>query len=620
MVDNSPAIMWITDKDARCTYLSRQWYEVTGRTPADDLGFGWVENVHPEDRDAAAKAFFTAVEERGRISIRYRLRHKNGTYRWSVDSGLPNLAPDGTFLGYIGTVIDIHDQVSSEIEIEIMRQRFNRSAAATDLGVWYCDLPFDELIWNKEVKAHFFHPQDQRVTIDDFYAHIDAQDRERVRADISRSIQTRGPYDTTFKTFDFNNPSKQKWIRAIGWTDYDAKGHPVRFDGITLDMTKEHIRQQELTNAKNAAETANEAKSRFLANMSHEIRTPLSAIVGYSELLAEKTNADPQSRHFVNRIAQNSGHLGRLVDELLDLSKIEANKLTVQNEAVDLPSIVESLRAGLSLNATEDLKINFHLDPSPAVETDPVRLTQILTNVVGNAVKFTEKGTVDVHFESRAGRLRINVKDTGIGIAKEQQSGLFEPFVQADSSVTRRYGGTGLGLSLSRKLARLLGGNLELVQSAPGVGSEFRLDIPAPQVAQKSKPNQNSDQDLSDVHVLVVDDSPDNRAIVTFYLEKAGAKVEEAENGEEAVRAAQSRSHDLILMDIQMPVLDGHGAMAKLRQQNYSKPVVALTAHALSDERKKCIEAGFAAYITKPINRPLLMKTIADLVAGVSLL
>ncbi len=424
LVDHSPAMIWITNKAAECTYLSKQWYVTTGRTPEQDLGFGWVENCHPEDREAAAKAFFTAIESRGRISVRYRLRHADGSYRWAIDSGLPLLSDDGEFLGYIGTVVDIHDQVASEKQLSDLNERFRKSADAVDLGVWYCDLPFDELIWNKEVKNHFHMAPDARVTIKDFYDHIHPDDRETTRAAIQYSNDHRAPYDIVYRTIDPKDPRQLKWIRAIGWTDYDAQGNPIRFDGITLDTTAEHLRQLEIKNARDAAETArkvaeaaNESKSRFLANMSHEIRTPISAIVGFSDLLRTRLGADEEVNTYIERISRNSSQLSRLIDELLDLSKIEANRLEVESATIDAEAVIEDARSAMMLRAQKKgLELNFKWrTPKPTrLVTDPVRLSQILINIIGNAVKFTESGRVDVEFACENGRLSARVTDTGL--------------------------------------------------------------------------------------------------------------------------------------------------------------------------------------------------------------
>lgn len=626
LVDHSPAIMWITDHAGSATYLSKQWYEFTGRTPAQDHGFGWLENVHEDDREAAKVSFIEASSARRRVGLRYRLRKHDGTYRWVVDSGLPLISDDGAYMGYIGTVVDIHDQIATEQELLALSERFKRSAAATDLGVWYCDLPFDTLIWNKEVKRHFFVAPDAEVKIDDFYAHIHPEDREKVRAAIQYSIDNRAPYDVQMRTWDKFDLRRVNRIRAIGWTDYDGAGQPVRFDGITLDVTPDFLHRQELEKARDeadrarvTAEIASESKSRFLANMSHEIRTPLSAIMGYSELVGSRIRENGELKTFVERIHKNSTQLGRLIDELLDLSKIEAEKFDLDPKVVNIDQLLDDVFSAMILQAeTKGLKLDMRwTSPKPTrVVTDPVRLAQILTNIIGNAVKFTEAGAVHVEVEAKNRLLHFKVTDSGIGLLPDQQQRIFEPFSQADSSVNRRYGGTGLGLSLSKKLAVLLGGDLYLERSQPGEGSVFHIqvaltlgnsgessDTPALVIEPGAAP-------LSNKRILIVDDSPDNRTIVGIYLESAGATVLEAVDGDEGVRTALSEALDVVLMDIQMPGADGYEALKRLQQVEYRVPVIALTAHAFKEEKDRCRRAGFIDYITKPVKRSALIENI----------
>lgn len=632
LVDTSPAILWITDQEAKCTYLSRQWYETTGGTPEKDLGYGWVEHVHPDDRDGAGKAFFTAVEAKGKIAIHYRLHQKSGDYRWAVDIGLPRFSPEGHFLGYVGTVIDVHDQIKSQEELLELQRRFEKSVSATNLGVWYCDLPFDELIWNPQTRIHFFMTSDEKVTIEKFYAHIHPDDRERTAKAIQTSIDKNLSYDIIYRTFNPQRPSEIKWIRAMGWTDYDKDGKPIRFDGITLDVTAEHQRQEELEiarqeadRAKSAAETANESKTRFLANMSHEIRTPLSAIVGFSDLLRSKMSGDTDANAYIERISRNSSQLSRLIDELLDLSKIEADKLEIEHAAIDIDAIIEDVKSAMMLRAEDkgiDLQFNWRTSKPERVVTDPVRLSQILINIVGNAVKFTEKGGVTVDLSSSDTKFVARVSDTGIGLTPQQRLRIFEPFMQADPSVTRKYGGTGLGLALAKRLAFLLGGDIWLERSSVGEGTVFVIeisvgrDIQADPVEVASAPCEDLGPDtLRGKTILVVDDSPDNRTIVNMFLKSIGANIVEASNGLEGYEIATRQNFDLVLMDIQMPIMDGYQAMQKLNASGYGKPVVALTAHAFKEEKDRCIAAGFTGYITKPINRTSLLKNVCELIA-----
>jgi PAS domain S-box-containing protein len=295
LIDASPALMWLTDEDSQCTYLSKAWYDFTGRTPEQDLGVGWLENIHPDDLPEVAKVYTQAVSDLGVLRVDYRLRSKDGSYRWFVDLGHPRFTAEGKFIGYIGTVTDIHERVLTEQQFKTAQIRFERSARATDLGVWYCDLPFDVLIWNDQVKNHFWLPPDAHVTIKTFYERIHPDDREMTRLAIEESNLNKRHYDIVYRTTNPSNERQIKFIRAVGWTDFDANGNPMRFDGLTLDITADRNFQAQLQEAKAVAESANLAKSEFLANMSHEIRTPLGAILGFTDLLRDP-NISPREQ------------------------------------------------------------------------------------------------------------------------------------------------------------------------------------------------------------------------------------------------------------------------------------------------------------------------------------
>jgi PAS domain S-box-containing protein len=418
---------------------------------------------------------------------------------------------------------------------------------------------------------------------------------------------------------------------------YDITGYV----GVQRDVTADIEHERDLAEALRQAQAANRSKSEFLANMSHEIRTPMTAILGFSEQLAGKNLTPVERDDAIETIHRNGEHLLAIINDILDISKMDAGKLEVHRTPCDVVAILTEVGSLLRVQAIgKRLSLEIIYDgPIPeTIQTDALRLRQILLNLVGNSIKFTRIGGVTIRVRcANADQdnpfLQFSVIDTGIGIPAEVLSTLFKPFIQADSTLTRQYGGTGLGLSIAKRLAMMLGGGID-VESTPGKGSTFRASIACgsldgvrmltqPMEAVKADPVRRQPQ--SDVptaavqvlncRVLYAEDGPDNQRLVAHLLRKAGATVDIVENGELAVKAAMdaltaSKPFDLILMDMQMPVMDGYSATRRLRELGYHRPIVALTAHALEGDREKCLAAGCDGYASKPIVKATLLATI----------
>ena len=456
------------------------------------------------------------------------------------------------------------------------------------------------------------------------------------------------------------------WHRSNGSALRDASGRVAGYIGVARDITEQKeaeaaIRQSKeeleqhvvalraanlaLEKLHGVAEAANRSKSDFLANMSHEIRTPITAILGYADVLLDECNC-PTSRERIAVIKRNGEHLLGLINDILDLSKIEAGKMETQRVRCSPGSLLSEVISLMRVRA-EAKGLELQLDGTGSIpetiQTDPLRLRQILVNLVGNAIKFTERGKIRVSANlnrDRSGRkLAFRVRDTGIGMSAQQIGGLFRPFSQADTSAARRFGGTGLGLAISRRLAQALGGDVE-VQSTLAKGSTFTVTIdPGPLdgvriVSQSSaapaleepSPSTAADTEIAlPVRLLLAEDGPDNRRLIVLLLEKAGADITAVEDGQHALEVALAARHagapfDLILMDMQMPVMDGYTATQLLRELGYKSPIVALTANAMADDRQKCLDAGCNDYLSKPITRrhllDMVLKWTANTVAG----
>ncbi|MBC7658675.1 MAG: response regulator [Chitinophagaceae bacterium] len=416
-----------------------------------------------------------------------------------------------------------------------------------------------------------------------------------------------------------------------------------------IDVEEKEATSRFLRHANSEVEKANHMKSAFLANMSHEIRTPLGAILGFAELLSVPVLSDSERIRYVDVIRRNGKALSQLIDDILDLSKVEAGKISIEKIDCDLEDLLLDI-SQMFKGKAEEKHILFRIEtigyvPKSPV-SDPLRIRQILINLVGNAVKFTDAGYVAIRLAwiphpsfKNQGDLVFTVVDSGVGIARDLQDKLFQPFTQAEDSTARKFGGTGLGLTLSRRLARLLDGDVALKESVPNVGSQFELKIPVaaptPEALrlpphlhvshftedhtategdlQTKREAEDESLTLKDVHILLAEDAPDNQLLITQILEATGAKVSVVGNGRDAVTSAMAGGQDLILMDIQMPILGGYEAAQELRSNGYQGPIVALSALAMVKDKEKSQRSGYDDHLTKPINSEKLIATIKHL-------
>ncbi|MEX1034118.1 MAG: response regulator, partial [Cellvibrionaceae bacterium] len=470
-----------------------------------------------------------------------------------------------------------------------------------------------------------------------YLSQVHEADRDRLKQVWRQANDDHGSFVTEYRVHRNGNIH---WLR--GWGQYvDLQGQP-RIAGISMDISQEKETRARLQAAKREADASNQAKSAFLANMSHEIRTPLTAILGYADLIHMEEGGRRKSDDYVHKIKTNGQNLLEIINDVLDLSKVEANRIEINKQPFAVKNLLAELLSLMHLRAKEK-QLEFRIETEgeiPAVlHTDMSRLKQILINLISNAVKFTDSGSVRLLVSAQSSpdkqdtSMTFKVVDTGIGIDDKLLGKIFDPFEQADSSVATNYGGTGLGLTISKRITHLLGGNLE-VESVMGKGSTFTLTLPIGStvgveyiamedanalVQQHSAPSINA-RLLAGVHVLVVDDVADILVLIQQILKNAGAAVSVASNGREAIEriescAKQGKPVDMVLMDTMMPVMDGYTAVKRLRQEGFKKPIIALTAAAMTNDRNRCLQAGCDDYLPKPVNVEALLSILATQVA-----
>ena len=552
------------------------------------------------------------------------------------------------------------------------RESLQLALDSAELGSWNINPATRELTGDRQFRK-ILGFEEGEITYQRAIDALHPADRGAVEAAIAASTRPESPAPYAIEYRVIHPDGSVHWVLAQGAANFTGKGSQrtiSSFDGTLVDITERKCQEQRLLESEQAALAANRSKSEFLANMSHEIRTPMAAILGYADVLLGHLK-DPDNRNCVQVMKRNGEHLLELINDILDLSRIEAGKLDVSLETVSLPQLVADVQSLMHVRADEK-NLQFEAEfvgLVPATfRTDPTRLRQVLINLIGNAIKFTKQGSVvlSVSFLSRnlpqgtrpkaaldpktilelssaldllanldtQGILSFSVRDTGIGMSDEQQQRLFKPFSQGDSSVTRAYGGSGLGLAISKRLVSMLSGHIT-IHSKLGEGATFTVMLPIangdpveliqPDLIATHRETKTTESSSRSLHcrILVVDDRRDVRHISQHFLEKAGAHVSTAEDGRQGIAAALAardahKPFDLIVMDMQMPNLDGLQATAELRSAGIQCPIIALTADAMKGDRERCLAGGCDDYLSKPIDQLQLVNLVAHYTQDIS--
>lgn len=614
---------------------------LTGLPQMTMTGADFLKLVHPEDVEANRIAIEKTIRGEADYDTEFRITRLDGQIRWLAAHGKIVRFDDGRSMRFVGLNWDITDRKQSEMTIKLNEARLRNAAAAAGFAMIHADLVLGVFTFSDEMRRLIGLPDDAPLQIDAArlpdWIHPD--DMLACAKHIQDSIRLKEGSSISLDHRIIRTDGEVRWMRLHTKPIYTGKGDhrkPTQWIGTLLDITQQRNFEESLKAARQLAEAANESKSLFLANMSHEIRTPMTAILGFAELLEDdELNSDPALiANAVQTIRTNASHLLSVINDILDMSKIEAGCMTIEQIEFsptkllgEIGSLLESRAKGKGI----ELKFVYDSLMPELIYSDPTRLRQILLNLIGNAIKFTEVGGVTVYtsFFATTNRIQFRVVDTGVGMTAKQLEivSTFQAFWQADASTTRQFGGTGLGLRISNTLAQLLGGFIS-VESNPGKGSVFSVTIEA-KIPQKSEYKQLASVPsstapttldscdtsptialpLNGMKILIAEDGPDNQKLISFHLRKAGANVVIAENGLIAAELIEQGDNrfDLVLMDMQMPILDGYEATRRLRRGGYTKPIVALTAHALETDRKRCLDAGCDAFATKPIDRKELI-------------
>ncbi len=603
--------------------------------------YAWQSKVHPQDLPLMLKNMENHFSDPSNCyDCSYRVRHKDGSWVWILSRGrVVDFDCDGRPLRVVGTFLDLTSKMEAEEGMRNAKRILDRTSTLAKIGGWELEADTKKVTWTDEVyvihelESHTEPPLEKAL---DFYP---PEARAALSAAIDNAIAEGGRWDLELPFITAKG--KHLWVRTLGESVIED-GKCKRLVGVIQDITLRkqaeealHWHSENLKKATIAAETANRTKSEFLANMSHEIRTPMNGIIGLTQLVLD-SDLSPDQRDLLSSIDQSAHVLLGIINDILDLSKVEAGKVEISPVEFSLKEIFESVVSLLDFKLQEKrLVFVSRIDETlpHRMVGDEVRIRQILLNLIGNAIKFSHAmGAIVLQADlmEKTGQevlVKLTVSDTGIGIPQDKRDTIFDPFSQADGGTTRKFGGTGLGLTISKKLVKLMGGKI-WVSSIPNTGTSFHLTLPLQEIlpAQEdsSRPismtlNKNTTPRFytsTSPEVLLVEDNVINQKLATRILEKSGCKVTLARNGQEAVNtiSAAPQRFAIVFMDCQMPVLSGFDATREIRALEQDKdhriPIVAMTANAMDGDRKRCLDSGMDDYLSKPLDRSDLDKVL----------
>jgi|GEM_PF-2144435 len=649
LVNNIPGVSYrcILDHNWSMVFISDAVLPLTGYPPDDFINNKvrtFASVILAEDRERVLKTVQAAIKEKKPYQLEYRITHRDGSIRWVSENGQGIFSTDNPeraeFLD--GAIFDITDRKNSELTLKKTAQALTAANSSLEeaqeigqLGNWSFDPALQTVTWSKQLFRLFERDFELgQPTLEEAIAVYHPEDIPLIKSALEQAISLGTPYTLTVRTNEKNG--EFKYTRTEGRVKKE-NGLISMLVGTVTDISQSVLREQELRQAQKRAEESSRIKSEFLANMSHEIRTPMNGVIGMTDLLLD-TELSEEQKELAQTTRESAESLLTIVNDILDFSKIEVGKLRLLSQPFKLRETLRKLENIFSHRLAEQklsLNIEIAQDIPEIMLGDKDRLRQVLLNLIGNAIKFTPgPGSVKVSvtknkIETDFILLDFKISDTGIGISKQAQQRIFEAFEQADTTMSREFGGTGLGLSISSSLVELMGGKLG-VTSEVGHGSEFFFSVRFKSASASSFENTGKDKltsraDLaqenqaviSGLDVLLAEDNPVNQKLTVSILSKAGCNITVAANGQEAVSLFEQGSFDLVLMDMQMPVINGEQASEMIRAtgKRATVPIIALTAHAMEGDRERYLSMGLNGYISKPIRRDDFISVIKEVVS-----
>ncbi|WP_068830723.1 PAS domain S-box protein [Pseudomonas sp. BMS12] len=617
LIGNIPGVAFrcLLDDDWTMLFISDAVEKLTGWSAEDYMARrkSISELYHPEDFQRVADLVLAAIARQESYTVEYRLYDRQGVEHWIWESGSAVLDEQGRPKWIDGVLLDVTESKLRNAEFEGTVTAINRALAVAEFDLQgqlitanqnFLDLMGYQL---EEVQGkhhgHFCTPE-----------YVDSPAYRALWAGLARGELESGEYLRLAKG------GREVWIQASYNPIFDADGKPFKVIKFATDLSQRREMEEALRDAKERAEQAAAAKTTFLANMSHEIRTPMNAIIGFTELLLG-TQLDNLQRRHLGTVRQAARSLLGLLNDILDTAKLERGAVELENLDFSLPELCQQICDSFGLSAEAKgltLSLDYQASLSAHFRGDPLRIQQVLSNLVGNAVKFTERGWVRLEVQGIAGGVRFAVRDSGIGIAADRLQHIFDPFAQADASMSRRFGGTGLGTTIARQLTELMGGQIR-VESRLGEGSLFLVELPlAAGQAPHSKPLA-ADLKLPPLRILAADDVPQNLELLSLSLGQLGHQVTTARDGEEALAAFLGGHFDLLLLDVQMPRMDGLEATRRIRIHEQVNglapvPIIALTASVLEEDRRAARQAGMDGFASKPLELDKLLGEMAAVI------